>query len=241
MKFSRTALALLAAVSLPALAAVAQQAAPGGPGQPGQGPSADMVARFQDGKLAAAKAMLRLSPEQEKLWGPVEEQIRASFAERAKMRAEHQAKRAERQAQKAEGQTDGQTGPKGRMMTALPERLDKATEMMTKRIERIKAFSAAVKPLYASLTDEQKLVANGVLGQFARGGKGGEHGWRHAGGRHHGWGGMRAEGGREGGWRHHGGRGGHMQGGMHRGMMGGMGGTGGDTGPADAPTDGETK
>lgn len=227
MKLSRSALALLAAVSLPALAAVAQQA-PGGPGQPGRGgPSPEMIARVQDGKLAGAKAMLRLTPEQEKLWGPVEQQIRADFAERAKLRAEHQAKRAERQAA-------GDKDAKGPGKVALPERLDKATDMMTKRAERLKAFSAAVKPLYASLNDEQKLVANGVLGQFASGGKGrhGEHGgWGGKHGRHHhgGWGGMRAEGG-DGGWGHKGGR----HGGHH---MHGMGGDAG--GPAGGPTSGD--
>lgn len=221
MRFSSSALALLAAITLPASFALAQQAAQG---EPPRGPSAEMVGRMQDGKLAQAKAMLRLSPEQEKLWAPVEETIRASFAERAKMRAEHQAKRAERQAQSDDA--------RGRGGAALPERLDKATEMMGRRAERLKAFSAAVKPLYATLSDEQKLVANQALGQFASGGKGGhgKHaGWGGRGGRHgggHGWGGKHADGGE--GWGHH--RGGH--GGRHMRGMGGepgdMGGMGGD-------------
>lgn len=230
MRFSSSMLALCAALAIPATYALAQQATPDGPR--GQAPSAEMMGRMQDGRLAGAKAMLRLTPEQEKLWGPVESQIRASFEEHAKRRAEFEAKRAERQ---AKGEQRGERGKIG-----LPERLDKATERMGQRAERLKAFSAAVKPLYASLSDEQKLVANHVLGQFV-GGKGGHHGkhaWGGRGGRHGhhggGWGGKQADGG-EGSWGRHGR--GHMRGQMQGmggmggepgGMMGGMGGMGGD-------------
>ncbi len=223
MKFSRSILALTAALAVPATFAIAQQAGSGMGGMGGmRGPSPEMMGRMQDGQLAGAKAMLRLTPEQERLWGPVEAQIRASFEERTKLRAEHQAERAARR----------EAGERGKI--GLPERLDKATEMTSKRVERLKAFSSAVKPLYAALSDEQKLVANRVLGHFVGGGKGGrgEHGWGGKGHRMHGeggWGGKHAGGG----WGHH-----------RRGGHGGYGGPGygqdmgGPGGPGDAPEQG---
>lgn len=224
MRISSSILALCAALAVPATFAIAQQA--GGGGQ--RGPSTEMIGRMQDGQLAGAKAMLRLTPEQDKLWSPVEAQIRASYEDRAKRRAEHEAKRAERQAS-GDQQGHGRIG--------LPERLDRATEMTTKRAEQLKAFAAAVKPLYASLSDEQKLVANRVLGHFVGGGKGGkEHGWGGRHGRMHGehrggWGGKHADGGWGG--RHGGGRYGNHDGGMRHGVpdAGGP----GDTAPEAAP------
>jgi Rad3-related DNA helicase len=117
-------------------------------------PSADMVARLQEGRLAMAKAALRLSDAQLKLWGPVEEQIRAAIADRAKAHAERE------QARQQGGQSKD-----------LAERLERRSQAMTQRAERMKAFTAAFKPLYASLTDEQKPLAGLVL--------------RAVGGRHH--------------------------------------------------------
>ena len=52
---------------------------------------------------------------------------------------------------------------------ALTDRLDRASERMAQRAERMKAFSAVFKPFYASLNEEQKAVAGIVLrrGHFA--------------------------------------------------------------------------
>ena len=49
-----------------------------------RGPSPETIARLQDGRVAMAKAALKLSPDQETLWAPVEAKIRAGFEERRK-------------------------------------------------------------------------------------------------------------------------------------------------------------
>jgi Rad3-related DNA helicase len=109
-------------------------------------PSADMIARLQDGRLAMAKAALRLSDAQSKLWAPVEEQVRAAIADRAKAHAERE-----------------QARQQGVQTKDLAERLEQRSQAMTQRAERMKAFTAAFKALYASLTDEQKPLAGLVL------------------------------------------------------------------------------
>jgi hypothetical protein len=107
-------------------------------------PSADTIARLQVGRIAMAKAALKLSDPQLKLWAPVEEQIRAAIADRAKARAEREARQ-------------------GAPTKDLVERLEQRSQAMTQRAERMKAFTAAFKSLYASLTDEQRPLAGLVL------------------------------------------------------------------------------
>lgn len=124
------------------------------------GLTADALARLQDGRLAMAKATLKLNDAQLKLWTPVEAQLRASFAAR-------QAARAERQQQRQQG---GQL--------SLPDQLDRASQRMSQRAESLKAFNAAFKPFYELLSDEQKAVAGVVLREM-RGGRG-ERGHRWA-------------------------------------------------------------
>jgi hypothetical protein len=93
------------------------------------------------------KEALKLNDTQLKLWAPVEEHLRATFAERQKLRAERFAKRQQR------------TGER----PSLPDRLDRASQRMTQRAERMKAYAEAVRPLYATLTEDQKAVAAVVL------------------------------------------------------------------------------
>jgi hypothetical protein len=114
-------------------------------------PSADKIARLQEGRIAMAKAALKLSDDQLKLWAALEEQIRASIADRTKAQQEREQVRQQDAASKD-----------------LAERLERATQRMTRRTERLKAFTAAFKPLYASLTDEQKAVAGLVLNAIGR-------------------------------------------------------------------------
>ena len=65
-----------------------------------RGPSPETLARLEDGRIAMIKAALKLSPEQEKLFAPVEEKIRAGFADRRKAREEWAKKREEWRAEK---------------------------------------------------------------------------------------------------------------------------------------------
>jgi hypothetical protein len=139
---------LLAAVLFATLPAGAFAQAPG----PRERPSADTIARLQDGRIAMARAALRLSDSQAKLWTPLEEQIRASLAERAKARQERD-----------------QAWREGAPRQDLAERLEQSSQRMTQRAERMKAFSMAFKNLYATLSDEQKPLARLVLRAMGRG------------------------------------------------------------------------
>jgi hypothetical protein len=176
-KLSRALAITLLAASVPAGIVMAQQATepPAAEQSDGaRGPSPEIQARLEDGRIAMAKTALKLTPEQEKLWAPVEEKIRAGYAERSKLREEWRAKREERRASRDEYR-----------QLALPERLEKRAERMTERATKmteragkLKEFAAVVKPLYASFTEEQKEVADQLLRRFTHEGWGrhGHHG-----------------------------------------------------------------
>jgi hypothetical protein len=186
---SRAVAVTLLAVSIPATIVVAQQAEqePVESKKESKGLSPETSVRLEDGRIAMAKTALKLNEEQEKLWAPVEEQVRADYAERRKRRDEWREKRAERRDRKDRGKL------------TLPERVERRSEKMTKhatrlseRAERTKEFAEVLKPFYASLSDEQKEVADVVLSRFASGMKrhrhhagkrmcGGRGGWRHGG------------------------------------------------------------
>jgi hypothetical protein len=195
---SRALAVTLMAATIPATIVLAQQATPGD--QPAveksdgdrRGPSPETLARLQDGRIAMAKAALKLSPDQEKLWGPVEEKIRANFEERRKSREAWHAKREERRAEKkAQGEDR-----KSREKLALPDRIEKRSERLTKQADRLNAravkgkeFAEALKPLYATFSEEQKAVAGRVLNNFGQGGKQRGPRWAMGGKRHgHGFG-----------------------------------------------------
>jgi hypothetical protein len=182
---SRALAVTLMAATIPATIVLAQQANTGDQSaveksETRRGPSPETIARLQDGRIAMAKTALKLSPDQEKLWVPVEEKIRAGFEERRKNREAWQAKREERRADKAKGE-DG----KGEKL-ALPERIEKRSERltaraakMTERAAKAKEFAEVLKPLYASFSEEQKAVASQVLSHFGQEGRG-PHGHRWA-------------------------------------------------------------
>jgi len=182
---SRALAVALMAATIPATIVLAQQAPGENPAaersEKQRGPSAETIARMQDGRIAMAKAALKLTPEQESLWAPVEEKIRARFQESREKREAWQAKREER---RGERKAKGEDGKRERL--ALPERIEKRSERMTKQAERLteratkaKEFAEVLKPLYASFNDEQKAVAGKVLGHFAGGkrGHGDGHRW----------------------------------------------------------------
>jgi hypothetical protein len=187
---SRALAAALLAATVPATIVLAQQAGD----QPAveksesrRGPSPETMARLEDGRIAFAKAALKLTPEQEQLWAPVEAKIRAGFEERREARAKWQAKREER---RAERQAKGDEGKRERL--ALPERIEKRSQRltdraakMTERAVKVKEFAEVLKPLYASFSEEQKAVADRVLNRFGRDGRG-KHGPRWAMGERHG-------------------------------------------------------
>src|SRR5476649_3034803 len=118
--------------------AYAQQG-PQGPDGPGRGHhwrmTAEDIAAFSDARIAAVRAGLKLTPEQEKNWPAVESALR----EMGKQRSERFAARA------------SADKPKDPI-----ERLNFRADAMTQRGAALKKLADAAAPLYKSLDDAQK-------------------------------------------------------------------------------------
>jgi hypothetical protein len=163
---SRYVVPILLVASLSASAVVAQT-----PAQPQAQPQAkeqrgaerarlspEARARLLDGRMAMIKETLKLNDTQLRLWGPVEQNIRANYAERQQRREERRQRREQ-----------GSAAP------SLPDRLERASQRMVHRAERLKAFNDVFKPFYASLTDEQKAVTGVILRETRSRGERGFH------------------------------------------------------------------
>lgn len=162
VRLSRFILPAVLAATLPAAAVFAQTQGQNRLPTRTAGPSADALARIQDGRMAMVRESLKLNDAQLKLWGPVEAQMRASFDARQKSRDERRERR--QQGVKAE-------------RPSLPDRLDRASQRMTERADRLKALAEVMRPFYASLTEDQKAVAGVVLRQGASFGRFHGHRW----------------------------------------------------------------
>jgi zinc resistance-associated protein len=138
-----TLIALVAGVA--AQNASAQQGPPGAPVPPPSGSErhgpphwafspADHAA-FVDARIAALHAGLKLTPDQEKLWPPVEAALRAG------------AKSAHERHEKLRGEAHTDD---------LIAFLRRISEAATARGETLKAIADAAAPLYATLTEDQK-------------------------------------------------------------------------------------
>lgn len=194
MKITSRGLALALVLGASPVAVLVAQAARDN----GWGMSAESRERMQEGKLAAAKATLKLTPDQEKLWAPIEEQVRAQYKERADERAERQKRREERRANRdkagedkgAEKSADKASRPN------IAQRYERMAETMGKRADRMKAFSSAFSPFFATLTEEQKDVIGPVMRDLrvAQMGKRGHHKHWHDGGWGERWGGGKHKG-----------------------------------------------
>lgn len=102
-------------------------------------PSAEDISAFTDARVAALKAGLKLTPEQEKNWPAFEQ----AYRDLAKARADQmRGFREQRQA--------NQAGPD--YLTRLQRRAD----ALITRGNALKSFGAAAGPLYQSLNEAQK-------------------------------------------------------------------------------------
>jgi hypothetical protein len=120
-------------------------------------------AAMVDAKIAAVHAGLKLTPDQEKMWPPVEAAVR----DFAKLRIDRANAR-----MMAEGDPNGQQKPDD-PVARLRERADN----MTASGAALKKIADAADPLYKTLDEGQKrrltmLTHHGRMG-------GGEGGWRH--------------------------------------------------------------
>jgi hypothetical protein len=107
-------------------------------------------AAFVDARIAAVKAGLKLTPEQEKNWPAVESAVR-DFAKQRIDRAE--ARRAERQARRAERESRAAENP---VLADPVARLQRRADDMAATAAGLKRIADAADPLYKSLDDGQK-------------------------------------------------------------------------------------
>ncbi|WP_411903192.1 Spy/CpxP family protein refolding chaperone [Methylorubrum thiocyanatum] len=119
--------------------------------------SAEDRAAFTDARIAGLRAGLKLNPEQEKLWPPVETALR----DLSKQRDAQRAARRER----------------GRMSEDAPGALRAMADAATARGEALRKLADASTPLFASLDEGQKRRAM-VLARPMRP-FGGPHGFGH--------------------------------------------------------------
>ena len=141
----------------------------GGPFEPGHGwrraASPEDRAAFADARIAALHAGLKLNPEQEKLWPPVETAIRGLMQERR----EAQAARRERFASMRQERADQD----------MPATLRFMADRQAASADALRKLADASQPLYASLDDSQKRR----LAMLSHGLTGPRHGGPHHGGR----------------------------------------------------------
>jgi hypothetical protein len=132
-------------------------------------------AAFVDAKIAAVKAGLKLTPDQEKLWPPVEAAVRDFAKQRiaqANARAsERDARRAERDQKGSQDRGPGDKAAADQNRDPVARLRDRA-DRMAETAASLKKIADAADPLYKSLDDGQKRR----LTMLTR--MGGHHGWR---------------------------------------------------------------
>ena len=101
-----------------------------------------MMAGHVEGRLAFLKTELKITDAQLPLWNAVADAIRANTKTMGGM---------------AEGMI-------GSMQTGtLPDKLAAREKLITAHLEALRKFKAALDPLYAALSDDQKKTADEVL------------------------------------------------------------------------------
>jgi len=120
-------------------------------------------AAFADARIAAVHAGLKLTPDQEKLWPPVEAAVR----DLVKLRTDRATAR-----MKAKEDAKDQQAPDDPVA-----RLRKRAENMAAGAAVLKKIADAADPLYKTLDDGQKRRL--VMLTHHHGGRGGGEGWRH--------------------------------------------------------------
>jgi LTXXQ motif family protein len=131
--------------------------------------SSEDRAAFTDARIAAVKAGLKLTPDQEKLWPPVETAVR-DFAKLRIDRANARMNAKPDDSQDAQQKQDSQNVPDP--VTRLRDRAD----AMAAAAAAMKRIADAADPLYKTLDDGQKrrlAILTRMEGRFGGGG------WRH--------------------------------------------------------------
>lgn len=110
-----------------------------GGGMMGHGMMGGMHGKHIEGRLAFLKAEIRITPAQEAQWTKFADVVRATARNAA---AGHSA---------------------GAKPATAPERMGNYEKHLVARLETVRAVKAAFDPLYSSLTDEQKKIADELL------------------------------------------------------------------------------
>ena len=132
----------------PAPTAPPPEPAPRGPGM-----SRAEFDALTDARIAGLQAGLKLNPEQQRLFAPVEQALRARAAERADRIEER--RRMIRERWEWRGPSEPALDITQRLERQA-ERAARRAQQVTERAERLAALAAAMKPFYASLDDNQK-------------------------------------------------------------------------------------
>lgn len=127
--------------------------------------SAEDRAAFADARIAGLHAGLKLNPEQEKLWPPVEAAMRDLFRQRAAQREARREFKRER----------------GRMVDDAPGALRAMADAATARGEALRKLADASTPLFATLDEGQKRRAMMLARPMRPFGGPHRHGPRHGG------------------------------------------------------------
>lgn len=178
----------------------AGQERPDRPGRFGRMMSPEDRAAYADARIAGLKALLRLTPEQERHWPAFE----AALREAATLRGQRAAERQQRFREMRENREAARPDP--------VQRLRAAADRMAQNAAMARKIADAAGPLYSSLDEAQKRRAERMLMRagFEGGHPGMMRGWRERMGE------------RMGGWGHH-----HDGGRRGPGGPGGPGGEGG--------------
>jgi len=125
-----------------------------------------------EARLAYIHSALKITDAQQSQWNAFADGMRRNAAEREKKMQEWRAKMTQRRDEMAHDQSKRE-----QRRPSVIERLGFAEKMHAEAIARLNAQLALVKPLYESLSAEQKKVADVVLApQHRRGGFGRGHG-----------------------------------------------------------------
>lgn len=156
----KTLLAGTAALAIAGSSLVYAQQRNHGPGAPESGPggyhrfSPEDRAAFTDARIAALKAGLRLTPEQDKHWAAYE----AALRDIAKAHQDRQDRRVETQdgPRSRHGGNDRERAPWADRDQDPVAGMRRQAEMLTNAGAALKKLADAQEPLYASLDDSQK-------------------------------------------------------------------------------------
>jgi hypothetical protein len=124
--------------------------------------SQDDFNRFVDARLAGIKAGLKLTADQDKLWGPVESAIRNAANQRYTRMSQFRENREQFRSQD------------------FMQRFEQRSTMQNERAQTSAAIATALRPLWNTFSEEQKRVAPRLMREAVNDGMG----WRERGGRH---------------------------------------------------------